>query len=198
MKVEVVDATSLTPVYAAIQVVRQCENPEFVLPKIVESGHWKILEHAHITFRIEGITRACAGQLKAHNSPINQESQRYINPTNDKNLFVVGPDVEPEIGEFLKHAKKIYCELRLGGMSEEMARWVLPQGMMTRVVMSFRARDLWWFLKLRICYLAREEMQLLARLLLQETRGTWYDLFHLWVPRCDKCPEPCGRTVTNW
>ena len=51
---------------------------DFVMKRVRE-GHESIIEHASVTFLIEGISRACSHQIVRHRiASFSQESQRYV------------------------------------------------------------------------------------------------------------------------
>lgn len=55
---------------------------EGILKFCLEHGHHGVFEHAHFTFSIEGISRACSHQLVRHRiATFDQQSQRYVDFT---------------------------------------------------------------------------------------------------------------------
>lgn len=55
------------------------KDVEMHLPKVLGYGHESVLEHATLTFAIEGCSRVCSHQLVRHRlASYTQQSQRYI------------------------------------------------------------------------------------------------------------------------
>lgn len=55
---------------------------EGILRFCLEHGHHGVFEHAHFTFSIEGVSRACSHQLVRHRiATFDQQSQRYVDFT---------------------------------------------------------------------------------------------------------------------
>src|SRR5574342_935264 len=55
---------------------------EGILKFCLQHGHHGVFEHAHFTFSIEGISRACSHQLVRHRiATFDQQSQRYVDFT---------------------------------------------------------------------------------------------------------------------
>ena len=55
---------------------------EGILKFCLEHGHHGVFEHAHFTFSIEGVSRACSHQLVRHRiATFDQQSQRYVDFT---------------------------------------------------------------------------------------------------------------------
>ena len=61
---------------------REKAEQEKLLRKILELGHFSVLEHVNFTFGVEGISRACSHQLVRHRlASYSQQSQRYVSHT---------------------------------------------------------------------------------------------------------------------
>lgn len=104
------------------------------------------------TFLLEGISRNCSHQIARHRgASISQESQRYVDSSNAE--FSYPPDFTLEQIEWLSknygYSMAVYEELRKSGAKKEDARFSLPSGINTRMVISFDYRDLLSFLNLR-------------------------------------------------
>lgn len=78
------------------------KDVEMHLPRVLGYGHESILEHATLTFAIEGCSRVCSHQLVRHRlASYTQQSQRYIvlNPEDVEETFVIpnGIKEDPEL-----------------------------------------------------------------------------------------------------
>jgi thymidylate synthase (FAD) len=108
--------------------------------KIVKWGHWSVLEFADATFMIEDISRACTHQLVRHRHfSFMEESQRYCNVS--ENGFIVPEKFKDDYKEFTfikskDESVERYNELIDLGAKKEDARFILPQGISTRIVMK--------------------------------------------------------------
>lgn len=136
-----------------------------VLRIIMSSGHFSALEHASYTFAIDGVSRAMTHQLVRHRvASYNQQSQRYVSYTDDPS-FIVPPALEDEpelrqsylgacVSAFLS-----YRELIDAGAAPEDARYLLPNAMETKIVVTMNTRELLHFFELRCCKRAQWEIR---------------------------------------
>ena len=139
-----------------------------VLKTIITSGHTSALEHASYTFAIDGVSRALTHQLVRHRlASYNQQSQRYVSYTDDP-AFIVPPSVaeNPEAREaFLDACGQAFLsyreQLELGVPAED-ARYLLPNAMETKIVVTMNIRELLHFFELRCCKRAQWEIREVA------------------------------------
>ena len=99
-------------------------------------------------------------------------------------------------------AWKCYEELVSLGISKEDARFILPHGTETRLVMTMNARELHHFFSLRLCRRAQWEIRELARKMLILARDAAPDIFDVAGPSCvveGVCKEahPCGEPYVS-
>lgn len=99
----------------------------------------------------------------------------------------------------LESCKKNYIELVKMGVEQEDARYILPMGTQTRLVMTMNVRSLYNFFNLRCCRRAQSEIRHLADLMLAEVKKIAPGLFEKAGAPCEAtgfCPEgkfSCGR-----
>lgn len=172
------------------------------LKMLRDAGHLSPFEHASYTFAIEGLSRVASHQLVRHRlASYSQQSQRYVGQTGQ--MAVVPPSVEenPEAArlyqEQSERAWQCYEQLVELGVKREDARFILPHGAETRLVMTMNARELHHFFALRLCKRAQWEIQELARQMLGLVRAASPELFDCAGPSCvtaGRCAEahPCG------
>ena len=135
-------------------------------------GHESVFEHSSFTFRVEGISRVCSHQLVRHRlASYTQQSQRYVNLKNPK--FIVPDDVaDSEFRDrFLKildEASSLYRDMIEKGVRKEDARFILPQGIETKIVITMNGRELRHFFTLRCSQEAQWEIRNLAKMMLKE------------------------------
>ena len=85
-----------------------------------------------------------------------------------------------------------YERLLADGVHEEDARYVLPQGVASRLVVTMNARELRHFFELRCCLRAQFEIRALAWLMLAKAKAVAPLLFENAGPVClqgMECPE---------
>jgi len=139
-----------------------------VLRTIMTSGHYSALEHATYTFAIDGVSRALTHQLVRHRlASYNQQSQRYVSYAEEP-CFIVPPSVANDPAGMscfeaaTKAAFAAYRTLIDSGISAEDARYVLPNAMETKIVVTMNIRELLHFFELRCCKRAQWEIRELA------------------------------------
>jgi len=139
-----------------------------VLRVILESGHHSALEHASYTFAIDGVSRALTHQLVRHRlASYNQQSQRYVS-FGEEPEFVVPPAVaaDPEaLARFnaaTEAAFSAYRGLIDAGVDAEDARYLLPNAVETKIVVTMNMRELLHFFEVRCCKRAQWEIRELA------------------------------------
>lgn len=136
-----------------------------VLKTIISSGHTSALEHASFTFAIGGVSRALTHQLVRHRlASYNQQSQRYVSYTEEP-YFIVPPAVAADpaalarFNEANAAAFAAYRELMAAGIAAEDARYLLPNAMETKIVVTMNVRELLHFFELRCCKRAQWEIR---------------------------------------
>ncbi len=130
-------------------------------------GHESVFEHACFTFRVEGISRICTHQLVRHRlASYTQQSQRYVklrNPTFIVPEAIKESEFYDEYVELLNRASDLYRRMVEGGIRKEDARFILPQSVETKIVITMNARELRHFIRLRCDPSAQWEIRNLAR-----------------------------------
>jgi thymidylate synthase (FAD) len=121
-------------------------SAEKFIRMLIENGHLSVLEHATATFRIRGGSRAFTHQLVRHRlCSYTQQSQRYVDesgfryvePKSIKN----NKDAHALITLFMNKAKHVYAHLQKLGIENEDARFVLPNAVMSEIVVTANFRE---------------------------------------------------------
>ncbi len=172
-----------------------------------KSGHASPFEHANFTFAIEGLSRVATHQLVRHRvASFSQQSQRYVGM---EGQFCIVPEsikAIPEAAELfekqMKAAAECYEKLVTLGIAKEDARFILPHGMETRIVVTMNARELHHFFALRLCKRAQWEIREVARQMCVLAKEAAPQLFTLAGPSCvtqGRCTEAhsCGNPYPN-
>ena len=223
MNVQLLDFTrdALAVIYSA---GRQCYSDRFAIElkeeseekmaefvrKLIELGHESPLEHAKFTFAIEGVSRVLTHQLVRHRiASYSQQSQRYVKM--DDFDFVIPPSIEEDEeakGEFLRLMEEIkrgYKKIReriertKGKEAVEDARFVLPQAVETKIVVTMNCRELLHFFRERCCARAQWEIRELANRMLEICKKHLPAVFEDAGAKCEYlgyCPEGkrgCGK-----
>ena len=177
-----------------------------LLKDLLLSGHHSPFEHVSFTFGVDELSRVASHQLVRHRlASFSQQSQRYVKMGDDEgNACVITPPSvagNPEAEELFRRQAKDACnaykKLITMGIPAEDARFILPHGWETRLVLTMNARELHHFFKLRLCRRAQWEIRELARLMLIECRKAAPVIFEVAGPLCvtGECRESrsCGR-----
>lgn len=173
-----------------------------VLETIVKSGHHSALEHASLTFAIDGVSRSLTHQLVRHRiASYNQQSQRYVT---SKAINVVTPhtiegtELQELFDEAMQNAWAAYDKLLDAGIPAEDARYVLPNAAVTKIVVTMNMRELLHFFSVRCCKRAQWEIREMALQMLELAKQVApYVFFDAGAPcRRGNCPEgsmSCGE-----
>ena len=176
-----------------------------LIKKIIKLGHYSVLEHTTFTFAIEGISRVTSHQLVRHRiASFSQQSQRYVkikkkgfpyvipkSIAKDKKLIKIYTDTIKKLDEsynlFLDH-----------NIAIEDARYILPQAVETKIIVTANARELLHIFKIRCCNRAQWEIRELAKRMLKEVKAIAPNIFENAGPHCisGSCPEgelSCGK-----
>ncbi len=185
--------------------------------RILASGHESPVEHVGFTFAVEGVSRTLTHQLVRHRiASYSQQSQRYVDA---KDFDYVLPPSVAKIPEararyeaFMAEAAACYRDLqallaaggREGQKSNEDARFVLPGGVETKIVVTMNCRSLLHFFELRCCMRAQWEIRALAGRMLALCREALPVIFASAGAKCERlgyCPEDprfsCGKYPTR-
>lgn len=186
MKVELVshDASDLKCVNAA-RVSYNTHHEELTLgdEKLVDAmlreHHGSVFEHSTFTFRVE-VPIAVKNEWQRHRAghSYNEISGRYVQLEKKFDMpqprRQTGKSMEYEyeeltefqkgycegrIGKAYEAAYKLYEELLRDGIAKEVARYVLPLGIMTKFYWTCNARSLMHFLALRTAPQAMKEIR---------------------------------------
>lgn len=175
-----------------------------LIAELFKSGHMSTFEHVSFTFAIDGLSRVASHQLVRHRlASFSQQSQRYVKMVSDPEAVVVPDSIMQNLealkifNEAVERSQQAYADLIKLGIAKEDARFILPHGHSTRLVMTMNARELHHFFGLRLCRRAQWEIQELARKMLALCREKAPILFEKAGPSCifGSCHEArfCGQ-----
>ena len=144
-------------------------------------GHYDVFEHVVYWFNVEGVSRALTHQLVRHRlASYSQLSGRvkniedgYVVPKLD---YVAHETKRKELRatfeRIYRQQFKDYDALISQGVAVEDARYILPNGQMTAIMITVNARSLMHILRLRLDPAAQWEIREMAERMLELVRPT--------------------------
>lgn len=147
------------------------KNTDRARDSAMQSGHESIAEHANFTFRIDGVSRVLLAQLTRHRiASFSVISQRYCRITNADVIMPETIKCKKWHDEYEKLARKCVCLYQLmidddesgEAVPREDARYILPQGVSCKLMLTMNARELRHFFRVRCCNRAQWEIRALA------------------------------------
>ena len=146
------------------------EDRDFLDRILNKHKHGSVAEHLNYNFAIEGISRACLQELARHrHTSLSVKSSRYtlkelrreenIEAVAEKYLVMSGDE---RVDGFCIQALKNLQSLLLEGISNDLAKYAMPESYKTALAWSVNARALQNFLALRSSKAALWEIRKLA------------------------------------
>lgn len=155
-----------------------------LIKQVIESGHTSTLEHATFTFGIDGVSRVTEIHLIRHRlASFSIQSGRYVKRDNAAYRVPLKIKSLKDIKlyeKYLRHLDKtqeLYNELLEAGIPAEDARYIQPQSIQVKIVMSMNARELLHFFSLRSCFRAQWEVREVAKKMLDLVKEVAPDIF---------------------
>jgi thymidylate synthase (FAD) len=143
----------------------------------VTKGHLSTLRFAHATFMVEDISRICSHQfVRSKHLDFLQRSQRYCNEE-ETNMVMPKSISNLKTENHIANAYELYKNLIADGVKKEDARFILPQGTTTEllVVGNFQA---WYdFIKLRSGKEVQWEIRAVAHEINRQLHGIAPNIF---------------------
>ncbi len=141
-----------------------------------------VMDHVVYMFEIEDCSRVTTHQLVRHRAAsYDQESQRFSAATREG--VVVPPHIRTNetaskvFDDALKEVYSAYEKLVAAGVPKEDARYILPNGIKTKIVMTLSARSLMHIVWQRTALQAQWEIRELASILLGLAKGATPELW---------------------
>lgn len=177
------------------------EDVDDHLRRVLGYGHETVIEHANFTFAIEGCSRVCTHQLVRHRlASYTQQSQRYVKIEEDEEKVfqlpdsIKGSELEDEVRDHYRDSMDLYEDLLDAGIPKEDARFVFPQSVRSKIVVTMNARELLHFFNLRTCYRAQWEIREMAWSMLKQVKEVAPVIFKEAGPPCVRTGEcPFGE-----
>lgn len=173
------------------------EEDRALIRSIIASGHDSVLEHASFTFFIQGVSRIMTHQLVRHRLASYEEvSQRYTVRPDD---IVIPASFASHNDDCVKCMMYTAYQTAIdNGVPPEDARYLLPEGTTTDIVVTMNARELRHFFALRCCNRAQWEIRAVANEMLRLCKQEAPSIFDKAGAPCryGECPEgkrSCGH-----
>jgi thymidylate synthase (FAD) len=145
------------------------DEDRLLIGRLIRDGHESVLEHASAAFLIEGISRCCLAQLTRHRlASFTVETQRLDRIGGYPARDFVHPRSVEKCGAMIKADEAAcaciaaYDALIKEGVPAEDARYYLPQGVTTRLVMTANFREWRHIIRLRTAPDAQWEIREVA------------------------------------
>lgn len=143
--------------------IEKGELNEKLVKKLIDKEHFSCLEFADAVFEVE-CSLNCSHQLVRHrHMSFCQKSLRYTFASGE---FIFPPDIENMFSINLKNTYKymqeMYQDLIDSGVKKEDARFILPTGTKTKLIVKGNFRSWIEFLKLRCSKKAQWEIREIA------------------------------------
>lgn len=141
--------------------------------KVVSKGHESTLEHSLFTYRIEGISRACLQELSRHRVGVSPsvESTRFtfnkiLRKEEDVDNLLVNTGNKELDKLNREHLEKVKEVIGKESLTNDYAKYGLPEAYKVNQIISFNLRSLRHFYKLRSSNKALWEIRQLAEKLI--------------------------------
>lgn len=146
------------------------ESADAFIKMIVARGHETVIEHEIMSVRVicdRGVTHE---MVRHRIATYSQESTRYCNYSKLGIQFIEPSDFELNESdmEMLGLIQAHYIECIDNGRTPQQARYFLPNGLKTEIVMTCNLREWRHFFKLRTSSAAHPDIRAIARLMLHE------------------------------
>lgn len=187
----------------SIQEILDSDYDEELVKRVLSYGHTAVSEFDEFVFAVNNVSRSLTHQLVRKRIGVSyaQESQRYVS---QEDLDVIEPysimssPMSNEYKEMVEKLGEFYDKLIKAGIPKEDARYILPQGCRTKILIAMNARSLNEFFAERCCARAQWEIRSLANKMLTIVKDVVPELFVNAGPKCQRlgyCPErkSCGR-----
>jgi thymidylate synthase (FAD) len=135
---------------------------ESLLRKLMSNQHNTCLRFASAAFQIQNVSRVCTHQLvRIAHFGILQRSQRYCNE-GETDFYIPEKLSDGEYEEFFSRGRKLYDQAIKDGVSEEMARYLLPNGALSQINLVSNFQGWKHLLKIRLSKKVQYETRVVA------------------------------------
>lgn len=193
MTVKLIEHSSFAPILEAAGICRNSDNQQQALMHALKAGHKSLLEQMIFSFKIEDISRVLTHQFVRHRiASFAQQSQRHCKiDIHSIDWYIAPATAVPLFHTAMQALGQSYLNCIEQGMPMEDARYLLPNGTKSKMIVTMNASSLDNFFKLRCCKRAQWEIRALANEMLFLCDSVAPQLFGTY-PDCANCKEPCN------
>lgn len=166
------------------------ERTRELIKLAIQSGHESVLEHAVLTYSISNVSRIMTHQLVRHRiASYSQQSARAIDVSEGYVMLptsIYNSDCREEYIEMSNNILSFYKKMvDVVGIPKEDARYIVPNGILTNIVVTMNARELRHFFKMRLSKDAQWEIRSVAKEMLYIAYSELPNIFKdLWFKYC--------------
>jgi len=147
-----------------------------------DKGHLATLRFAHATFHVSEISRICSHQfIRSKHLDFLQRSQRYCEEDVPKFVYP-RTKMDTQISSLYQTAHRVYQDLIKAGVRKEDARFVLPEGTQTELVVTGNFQAWLDFIKLRADIHAQAEIRAVAKEINNQLAAVLDNKLFTWMP----------------
>ena len=164
---------------------RQCEF-------LIDAEHTSLFEHVVYTFLVQGVSRSFLAQITRQRTASPTSGSQHYQDYSDYPCSVATPGINERLyEESTAQAYKTYELLLANGVPKEEARQVLPNAACVNYLWTIDARNLFFFLRQRLCNRNVLEMRIFANKVLDHVQMHFPELFEHAGPQCHagKCKQ---------
>jgi len=173
------------------------EDWEKLIKFLISRQHFSPFEHINFTFSIQEISRACSHQLVRHRlASYSQQSQRRVDLKEFRYVIPSTIKQEKRALEIYENCIKLIQEvadaLKFLKIPLEDIRYLFPQAVETKIIVTMNVRELFHFFEERLCKKAQWEIRSLANKMLHLCLDVTPTIFSHCGPKCKRlnyCPE---------
>jgi len=165
-----------------------------LLDFLFKAEHSSVIEHAVISFMIQGASRSWLAQITRHRMASMTSSSQHYQDYSGYPLVVHRDTVD-----LIYHSIDPYNYLLAMGVPKEEARQILPNAMAVNFKWTINARSLYNFMRLRMCLRNVAEIRIFCDKVLLLVEQWWPEFAEILGPPCftdDKCNQgvmTCGE-----
>lgn len=161
--------------------------------------HRSVFEHASLTARITGVSRAFMAQITRHRHVSFMCSSQHYQDYRDYPIIVPDlTDFEEGFNLAVARSTSLYGVMVDNGVEKPEARMILPEATAVNLIMTANAREWAHIMNLRLCKRNVREMRVWAGDMMMELRQWFPELFIHVGPdcvetQCTQGPMKCGK-----